>query len=145
MTTTRVLRRGIALILLATAFTACGDDGGKAEVPNLDGKWAVDSTTLEEPAKSAIDNTNRPNITFAGNTVSGFNGCNTFTGGVTYDSKKMEFTGLAQTLLACPDPAAQIETQFMALLNSVRFYDKSGTTLHLKDGDSKVVLTLGSV
>jgi heat shock protein HslJ len=78
-------------------------------------------------------------------TVSGFAGCNRFTGRVEADGDEVELGPLATTKMACPDEAASaLESQYLAALAQVSTFDITGTTLTLWDagGSTQVTATL---
>lgn len=126
----------------AAGLAACGDDDAEpADVPNLDGEWGLDATSLPDPVSNEITDANRPTITFASTAVSGFAGCNTFTGTVEYDDKDMDFGPLATTMMACEEPATSIESTVLQLMDQVRGYELNGTRLRMKNGDGLIVLT----
>jgi heat shock protein HslJ len=87
-----------------------------------------------------ITDANRPTITFAGTTVSGFAGCNTFTGTVAYNHG-MGFGQLATTSMACEEPATSIGSTFLQLMDQVRGYELKSARLHMQNEDGLIVLT----
>jgi heat shock protein HslJ len=68
-----------------------------------------------------------PTITFEGERVAGFAGCNRYFAGIEQDPNVARyFTGIGATRMACPEPAMSLETRFLARLGetmSVRVVD----------------------
>ena len=57
--------------------------------------------------------------TFAGGTVSGNAGCNTYNGSFTVDGGAIDIGPLATTKMACPPPASDIEAAYLPALDAV--------------------------
>lgn len=66
----------------------------------------------------------------AGHKVSGFSGCNTYTGSFTVDGKKLTLGALAGTKMACPQ-GMELEAAFLAALGSTNRYTLIGAELQL--------------
>ncbi|MBI1186597.1 MAG: META domain-containing protein [Alphaproteobacteria bacterium] len=68
-----------------------------------------------------------PTITFEGERVAGFAGCNRYFAGIEQDPNVARyFTGIGATRMACADPAMALESRFLARLGetmSVRVVD----------------------
>ncbi len=61
-----------------------------------------------------------PTLSFGGDgTVSGFAGCNTFTGTYTIDGQALSFGPLASTKMACEPPASAVEAEYLGALAGV--------------------------
>lgn len=78
----------------------------------------------------------------AGGRVSGFSGCNRFTGGYKQDGSSLSFTPLAVTKMACPPPAGMLERSFLKGMEATTAMQSTGNTLELKDAAGKVRLKL---
>ena len=64
-----------------------------------------------------------PTITFDGTRVSGFGGCNRYTGQVAEKTPGTIAVGpLAATKMACPSPAMEVEDRYIATLGTVSHY-----------------------
>ncbi len=93
-------------------------------------KWPGHSTLQGmhgQPVTIDFDNTTQPP------TISGFSGCNRFSG--SYASAKPEQLTLSQlstTRMTCPKPFMQTETEFLEALRTINQYNVSGTILQLK-------------
>jgi heat shock protein HslJ len=65
-----------------------------------------------------------------GNRVQGFSGCNTIMGGYTLkEGNRITFTGMASTMMACPDLAT--ESEFNKMLGAVDNYSLNGNIMTL--------------
>ena len=61
-----------------------------------------------------------PNLTFADDgTLSGFAGCNTYTGSFTLDGSAIDIGPLATTRMACQPPGSDIEAVYLPALDAV--------------------------
>jgi heat shock protein HslJ len=89
---------GLALLAI-TMLAACGGSGDAD--PTLPGtSWTVTSINRVPAADP------KPTIQFADDgTVSGNTTCNQYSGTYTVDGKKITFSPLASTMMACTDPA----------------------------------------
>lgn len=77
------------------------------------------------------------------NRVSGFSGCNRYMGGFSADDQTLSFTQLASTMMACPDPAMQLEQQFIEVLQQAHQWGLTDKVLTLSDQDGKALATFG--
>jgi copper homeostasis protein (lipoprotein) len=75
--------------------------------------------------------------------VSGFAGCNTFSGGYKLNGNELTFSGVASTMMACIDGMEQ-EPAFLKMLDNVRKWKITGEHLELDDADGKVLARLES-
>src|SRR6185369_1496493 len=101
--------RRLLLLLGLAVVSGCGDDGGIEGVP-----WALESG---------------PSATFADGTVTGSTGCNRFTASYALDGEKLEIGHVAATQMACPPPADKIERDYLAALDRVAAWDRTGDEL----------------
>jgi PKD repeat protein len=97
------------------------------EVPDLsdlEGKtWSlVEAATLDVEPITAF---------FEGGTVSGFSGCNTYTGSYQSDGSSLTITILTTTQQACDEAATARENTYLANLGSVNRYVVQGNQLTL--------------
>jgi heat shock protein HslJ len=137
----RVLVAAIALGALALA--ACGDDnssssdkGAAPTAADLDGRTFI-STAVE--GETLLDGSHI-SLVFTADTVAAVAGCNTMTGGYTIKDGTFAAPALAQTLMACDEPAMAQDAWVATLLQSAEI-TLDGSTLTLAQGDTK--LTLG--
>jgi heat shock protein HslJ len=112
--------RRLLLLLGLAVVSGCGDDGGIEGVP-----WALESGA---------------SATFADGTVTGSTGCNRFTAPYTLDGEKLEIGHVAATQMACPPPADKIERDYLAALDRVAAWDRTGDELVLSDAAGKELL-----
>jgi putative lipoprotein len=70
--------------------------------------------------------------------VSGFAGCNTFTGSYTLDGQRLRFGNLASTMMACPQ-GMDVEQAFQQALGETATWRIGGRTLELVDRNGEVV------
>jgi heat shock protein HslJ len=69
---------------------------------------------------------------FEQNRVSGFSGCNRFTGSYSVDGDVLTLSQLAGTMMACPEPAMALESALRAALGTPLRYAFAGIRLSLK-------------
>jgi len=74
--------------------------------------------------------------------VTGYSGCNRFTGTYTQDGGTLIIGTLATTRMACPPEVMKREQEFLALLGKIRHVDRANLQLILKDGEGNVLAEL---
>jgi heat shock protein HslJ len=87
--------------------------------------------------------TKAPTLRVESGQVGGFGGCNRYMGGVTEISPgSVKFTRLASTMMACEEPAMQLEQRYLRLLSDAASYTFLAGRLALvaRDGDQTVLL-----
>lgn len=90
---------------------------------------------------STLDKLERSvNARFDAGRVTGFAGCNTFTGSYTLREQRLTVGVLAGTMMACPEPAMSIERAFHSALTGTLSYTIEGDRLNLT-ADSGAQLT----
>ncbi len=132
----QIITISIAVVMLA-AVAACstsGGTGGTIEGPT----WKLTSQ-LADGSLGEVPSGVVADATFSGGNVSGSAGCNVYRGTATIDGSKIEVGPLATTQMACQDPAAGVESAYLAnLANAATFtatadaltiYDDSGASL----------------
>lgn len=72
-------------------------------------------------------------LTVADNRVTGFAGCNTFSGGFSQTSDRLTFTPLAMTRMACAE-GQLTENKYAVVLTGARTYRWTARSLELLDG-----------
>jgi heat shock protein HslJ len=103
----------------------------RATTATLEGvSWRLDSLTGKDPAVLAAL-PRQATARFAAGRVTGFSGCNNFTGGYTLDGDRLKLGPLAGTMMACPDPEMAIETAFRAVLMGTVRHAVTGGRLSL--------------
>jgi len=122
--------RLLALFLGLAVISGCGDDSdngaaatGPAAIEGV--PWALESG---------------PSATFTDGTVSGFGGCNQYSAPYTLDGDKLDIGHASSTLMGCAPPADKIERDYLAALDRVATWERSGDELILSDKDGKELL-----
>lgn len=100
---------------------------------------AAPSATLEEaswrltglPGHMVPSGNGAPTARFEGGRVSGFSGCNRFTGGYTVDRDRVTVGNLAGTMMACPEPAMAVEKAFLSAFSGTLVANVKGKRLSL--------------
>jgi heat shock protein HslJ len=118
----------LAVLLAAGVATACGDDNG--EIASLEGTSWVLASGVDLPSDVPVS---RPTAGFTSDTISGFGGCNRYTGGYSTDGEALEIGALASTQMACEPPAGTIEAAYLAALEQVGSRTSDGDQLVLSD------------
>ncbi len=72
----------------------------------------------------------------------GNGGCNTFRGRYVTQSDAILLGPAAATMMACAEPVARRESDFMQALSTARFFTRDGASLTLSDADGTPVLTM---
>jgi putative lipoprotein len=72
--------------------------------------------------------------------ASGSGGCNTYSGGYTLEGGSLTFGPLRTTLMMCAEPAASVESSYLAALASVAAWAIDGSTLTLSDEGGAALL-----
>jgi heat shock protein HslJ len=114
--------------------------GATSAQPSLEGTtWRLAALTGQTPealAASPMPLTAR----FEGGRVSGFSGCNRFTGGYATEEGRLTIGALAGTMMACAPPVMAIEKAFRDAFSGTLRYAVSGSELRLT-ADSGTVLS----
>lgn len=142
----------LALTALAVvAIAACSTTGGESPKAAASASAGA-ATTLEGtpwqltdyvgpegnivPVPTAVAAT----ALFAGGTVSGNSGCNTYTGKYVLDGDALTISGLAVTSMACEAIPMAVEQAYTTALAKVATYSIDGDKLELKTAEGKVGL-----
>lgn len=134
-------RTAIPVLLVAFVLAGCTTQpGSSSPAPTLAGtSW----TLVEiEGAPLARDAALEPiSIAFDadGSRVSGYGGCNRFSGGYVVTDARLRFEPLAMTKMACLK-GGDHETAFHQALASVTQWRIAGDTMEMRDGRGAVVL-----
>ncbi len=99
------------------AGSAARLDGGAWRLQELPGVQAAALAQLDRPVTAR----------FEAGRLSGFAGCNNFSGSYSLDGDQLKIGPVASTQMACPEPGSSIETAFHKAL--------SGTLRYAVDGD----------
>ena len=128
------MKRLLGLLAVSGVLSACGGLGGASATPSggLDGT----SWTLVKIGDAEVTADAPPTLAFdEALSVSGFAGCNQYTGAATIEGSSISLGPLATTQMACPGAAGIAETAFLAAMNEVQSFaiDSQGR-LVLEDG-----------
>lgn len=118
-----------------------------AEAPASSGDAVSDLTgtgwVLEEIGGLTLADV-EPTILFGGDgTVSGFTGCNTFSGTYALDGATLSFGPLATTKMACADPTMFVESAFLAAMAGLTGWSLDGEGRLALDGPRPLILRPG--
>jgi heat shock protein HslJ len=106
--------------------------GGSAMASLESGTWRLQELPGAQP--SALAQLQRPvTMRFESGRLSGFAGCNNFSGSYTLAGDQLKIGPVASTQMACPEPGSSIETTFHKAL--------SGTLRYAVDGDHMTATT----
>jgi heat shock protein HslJ len=127
-------RPTILLLVLAATLTACGAGQGGPSDPGASGGEVVGDWVL---VGGSIDGEDAPvlpdhriTMTITGSQISGSAACNGYGGEITRSADGLHLENLAQTDMACVDPAAMAaEAAYMAALVRVREIVRDGDEL----------------
>lgn len=115
------MKRLLALVVLGGVLSACGGLGGASATPTggLEGtSWTLVEIDGREPAGDSV-----PTLAFDDAlSVSGFAGCNQYTGEATIEGSSISIGPLATTQMACPGAPSIAETAFLAAMNEVQSF-----------------------
>jgi heat shock protein HslJ len=132
------VRTAFSVVILLTLFTTTGAHASGSSA--LAGKtWALQSLSGRhpEPKGATAEFT-------AGGKVSGFAGCNSFSGTYTASGSSISISkNLAMTQMACASSVMAAETAYIDALTSARRYSTSGSTLKLKTRLGRALATFG--
>jgi heat shock protein HslJ len=116
----------IILLAAALALAACAhapEAAAPAATDSLAGtNWVLASRALEPPT-----------LSFTDEGAAGFAGCNRWFGTFTQDADGARFSGVGSTRMMCPEPAMNIERNFLSQLERTRAVRVDGRTLTLLD------------
>lgn len=129
-----------AVVFLGLMISSCNVFKCKKEgtTSKLEGTWELDYITGPRITFDGLYPNKKPTINFnvKGKQVSGNNSCNTFSGKLSVDGNKIDFTQpMATTKMMCTN--SQGEQVFMSTLPKITSYDVTdeGKTLHFISGD----------
>lgn len=130
------------IILLLFSLKSCGDKA-TTEMLNkvneqLSGNYIIamfdDKNVSDYKLNIDFDNGNKH--------VSGFSGCNRFSGSYTLEANHISFGPLAVTRMACMGKANTLETHFLKLLKEVNAFSFENNELKLFNGDNLLITAI---
>ena len=106
------------------------------------GRWQVDSFATPSGSVSVPIAGTSLEVTFGLLNVSGFSGCNSFSGTYSTNGNVVRIGGLASTRIACPQDVMDQELAFLTALQGVAFIDYQGSTVLLEDRNNRIQVAL---
>lgn len=125
----------LALFLLP-ALAACSSTGQGGDI---EGSGWILQSYVSAGAQVDVPDEVFADASFDRGQVSGFGGCNDFTGGYEAKDGKLEVGDLAVTAMACPPPASDVEAGYLAALGITASYTATATELTLYDKNGTVL------
>jgi len=121
----------------------CRDPGPAAAATNtrrLEGvSWRLTSLVGKDP--KVLASLSRPaTARFDAGRVTGFSGCNNFTGAYTADTGRVTLGQLASTMMACSEPEMSVERAFSAAFSGTLRYAFDGDRLQLTTASGEVLV-----
>ena len=136
----------LPLVLVSSAFSACGgddgsgSDGGGAQDPAaLEGESWVLTQMLTAGGQTQILDVG-VNASFDGTTISGNAGCNSYHASYEADGSQISFGPIAATKKICPEDEQSTEDRYLQLLAEIGTYEVSGRSMSMNDTDGTPVL-----
>ncbi len=134
----------LPLVLVASAFSACGgdgsgSDGGTQDPAALEGESWVLTEMLTAGGQTQILDVG-VNASFDGTTISGNAGCNSYHASYEADGSQISFGPIAATKKLCPEDEQSTEDRYLQLLAEIGSYEVSGRSMSMNDTDGTPVL-----
>jgi heat shock protein HslJ len=137
----------IGVLAASMALAACSSDGGATTggtggtIEGVD--WVLTSydengTQKEVPADVYAD------ARFQAGKVSGSAGCNQYNGAAKISGVTLAVTGVSSTMMACPPPASDVETAFLAALNKSASFTATADSLTIFDTSGAKILVFSA-
>lgn len=132
-----MVKNALILIFLGVVLMSCKCTKTDS-VSKLDGTWELNYISGPRIAFEGLYPNKKPTIVFDSkeSRVSGNSSCNSYTGKLSVDGNKIDFTQpMVMTKMACMD--GQGEQTYMSTLEKITSYDitDDGKTLNLMSGD----------
>lgn len=129
-----------AMILVGSLGCSDQTDGAAGEVANPQDGPTVVEPSLTNRSWRLVAMTGRPTLppdlevtaTFEGETVSGSSGCNRYSATWSVSGAVLEVSPITGTRMACPEPAASLETEFLTALGDAEVFVISGGELAIR-------------
>jgi heat shock protein HslJ len=137
----------VPLVLVASAFSACGgddegtgsSDGGAQDPAALEGESWILTQMLTAGGQTEIVQT-RVSAQFDGTTISGKAGCNSYHASYEASGSDISFGPIAATKKLCPEDEQSTEDRYLHLLAEIGSYEVSGRSMSMNDSDGTPVL-----
>ena len=135
----------LPLVLVATAFAACGGDEESSSDPGtqdptaLEGESWILTQMLTAGGQTEVVQTG-VSAQFDGSTISGTAGCNTYNASYEADGSEISFGPIAATKKICPEDEQSTEDRYLQLLAEIGTYEVSGRSMSMNDTEGTPVL-----
>jgi heat shock protein HslJ len=143
---TLVLLGLIGMVVPSFATDEPPADGAEAAVPAIDATpWRILAYRSDAEADLVAIEPREvpPRLAFAEGRVSGNVGCNSFSGGYTFEGDRLTIDPrMAMTMMACEESLMALEQAITAHLAAVAGYRQTGTRLELLDAEGTVLILL---
>ncbi|HET7929163.1 MAG TPA: META domain-containing protein [Actinomycetota bacterium] len=141
----RLIAIVLPLVLVASAFSACGGDdggsggGGSQDPAALEGESWILTQMLTAGGQTQILDVG-VSASFDGTTISGNAGCNSYHASYEASGGEISFGPIAATQMACPEAQMSTEDRYLQLLAEIGSYEVSGRSMSMNDTDGTPVL-----
>ena len=135
----------LPLVLVASAFAACGGDEGSGSDPGtqdpsaLEGQSWILTQMLTAGGQTQILDVG-VSAEFDGTTISGNAGCNSYHASYEASGGDISFGPIAATKKVCPEDEQSTEDRYLQLLAEIGSYEVSGRSMSMNDTDGTPVL-----
>ena len=135
----------LPLVLVASAFAACGGDEGSGsdqgtqDPAALEGQSWILTQMLSVGGQTQILDVG-VSAEFDGTTISGDAGCNSYHASYEASGGDISFGPIAATKKVCPEDEQSTEDRYLQLLAEIGSYEVSGRSMSMNDTDGTPVL-----
>lgn len=135
----------LPLVLVASAFAACGGDEGSGsdqgtqDPAALEGQSWILTQMLSVGGQTQILDVG-VSAEFDGTTISGNAGCNSYHASYEASGGDISFGPIAATKKVCPEDEQSTEDRYLQLLAEIGSYEVSGRSMSMNDTDGTPVL-----
>ena len=126
-------RPTIFLLALAALLAACGTDQAEPSDPGASGgavigDWVLTGGSIDGDDAPVLED-HRITMTITGSSIGGTAACNSYGGEIAMGADGLHLENLAQTEMACEEPAMAAEAAYLAALGRVREIVRDGEDL----------------
>jgi heat shock protein HslJ len=125
----------VTAAMLVGACSSAGGSGG-----TIEGVRWIATSIVADGSLQALPEGESVDATFAAGTVSGFSGCNSYSGPARTDGARLTIGPVSSTMMACVDPAMAVEGSYLKALGTVASYTATADRLSLFDRDGKEIV-----
>lgn len=133
----------LTLIFTLITISSCGNSKNtyqmkKLPSETLQGEFVIKSINNSVVSKSDLT------VYFNENesTISGFSGCNQFTGKFILNSNTIKIGPLASTRMLCSEEKNEVETSLLKALSEVTSFELNNDSLKLKNDDTNLIIAV---